>query len=151
MTIPRRTDQAGLVILGALLRLVFGTASDTPAAGDHDHSATGVGTSTTRLNLRGGLQLKRTDGGTGTYVMTAGDVYIGSPTGSMTAVTLLGAAPAGTIVFVGDEKGTASGTPIVITPASGTINGGGSVSVSTDHGLRLCVSDGTDWASYSLA
>lgn len=150
MALPRRVDQAGLSITGSLLRLVFGIAADTPAAGNHDHASTGVGATGSRTTHRGGLLLQRTAVVT-PHTATAGDYYLGKAAAGAATVTLPGAAPAGTVYLVGDEKGDALATPITIAPASGTIDGGASVQVATNRGLRLCVSDGTNWSSYLLA
>lgn len=150
MTIPRRVVQTGLRITGSLLELVFGTASDQPAAGDHDHSATGLGTTLTRLVLRGGLLVGRR-AFTAPATAGAGDFWLEKTAAGAIPVQLPGAAPAGTIYFVGDGQGDAAATPITVTPASGTVNGAASIDVDTTRGLRVFVSDGTNWRSYKLA
>jgi hypothetical protein len=150
MTIPRSTDQPGISIVKSVIRLVFGTSSNMPAAGDHDHATTGLGTALTRLVLRGGLLVGRR-GFTNAAIAGAGDFWLEKTAAGTIPVQLPGAAPAGTIYFVGDGVGDANTNPTTVTPASGTVNGAASIDVDTVRGLRVFISDGTNWRSYRLA
>lgn len=150
MTIPRRVTQAGLRITGSLLELVFGTAADQPAAGDHDHSVTGLGAALLRLTLRGGLIVGRR-ALTGSGAAAVGDLWIEKTAAGTFALSIPGAAPAGTVLVVSDGQGDADTNPTTVTPTSGTVNGVASIDVDTARGLRVFLSDGTNWRSYKLA
>lgn len=80
----------------------------------------------------------------GTFTAVADTTHLVNTSGGAAAVTL----PAVTLdrfVRIKDSSGNANTNNIVITPASGTIDGAASHTIDSDYGSVVLVSDGTNW------
>lgn len=94
--------------------------------------------------------MTRTQVSSSTHNATSTDEYIGVTYTSSGAVSVYLPTPTeGRVVIIKDEAGNAGTNGITISPnASEQINGGGSVSISTNYGAVRVVSDGTNWFTF---
>ena len=146
MPLVRRVVQTGLEIVGSTLRLVFGTAADQPAAGNHDHSTTYVGATGVATTYRGGAVLQRTAVAATPHTLSAGEYLLGVTVSGAATINLTENAPAGRVVIVKDERGTAASANITVSRSgSDTIDGATSVVIATNYGSAAFYSDGANW------
>ncbi len=83
------------------------------------------------------------------YVANGNDslIVVRKGTGSATAITLPSSPATGQEVIVKDGKGDAATNAITIAPASGTIDGAASLTISTNRGVARLSYDGTEWVA----
>ncbi len=147
MTIPRRVTQSGLSIVGSLLQLVFGTAADQPAAGDHDHTTTGVGASGATTTYRGGVARGVTKVDATPYTVQPGDHVILWRVAGNATITLPDPTTLQQLVIIDWARDAGTATKPLARHATENINGAAANFTLTTNGQHVAVvGDGTDWA-----
>lgn len=86
----------------------------------------------------------------GAITVTTADIFVtvNKTVGAATAVSIPGGATRGTIFVIKDGKGDSGTNNITITPTSGTIDGAGSLVISTNFGAARLVSDGVNYGAW---
>jgi hypothetical protein len=80
-----------------------------------------------------------------THVVTDQVIVVNKGVGAATTVNLMAAPPTGQKIVVKDGKGDAGANNITITPNAGTIDGSGTLVVSTNFQAKTLVYNGTQW------
>ena len=84
---------------------------------------------------------------TGNYTTTISDyaIFVDTSVASATITLSSSYMHSGSLLVIGDVGGNASVKNIVISPASGNIDGAASKTISTDNERLTIISDGTNW------
>lgn len=103
---------------------------------------------TTAVPASGGTnQTVRVVSAPGTITATSADavIVVRKATGAVTAVTLESAPATGRVLTIKDGLGDAATNAITITPASGTIDGAATMTVSANYAAVTLVYNGYEW------
>ena len=143
---------AGLSVASdGTLAVVTGTGGGSVAAGNDPRIVGALSTTAAAAAfqaLGSGNQVVRVVTAAGNIAVMAADavIVVRKTAGAATTVALESGPAAGRVVTVKDGRGDAGANPITVVPASGTIDGGANLVLSSGYGSVTLVFNGLEWS-----